>query len=40
MGVWQRSPAGIGIALTNDDLGVSFDAALPGSQPDDVVGSP
>jgi hypothetical protein len=28
MGVWQRSPAGVGIALTNDDLRVSFDAAL------------
>ncbi len=40
MGVWQRSPAGIGIALTNDDLRVSFDAALPDWQPYDVVGSP
>jgi hypothetical protein len=38
MGVWQRSPAGI--ALTNDDLRVSFDAALPDWQPYDVVGSP
>ena len=40
MGVWQRSPAGIVIALTNDDLRVSFDAALPDWQPYDVVGSP
>jgi hypothetical protein len=40
MGVWQGSPAGIGIALTNDDLRVSFDAARPDWQPDDVVGSP
>jgi hypothetical protein len=40
MGVWQRSPAGIGIALTNDDVRLSFDAALPDSQPYDVVGSP
>ena len=40
MGVWQRSPAGIGIALTNEDLRVSFDAALPDWQPYDVVGSP
>jgi hypothetical protein len=29
MGVWQRNPARIGIALTNDDLRASFDAALP-----------
>jgi hypothetical protein len=40
MGVWQRSPAGIGIALTNDDLRVSFDAALPDWQPYDVVDLP
>jgi hypothetical protein len=40
MGVWQRSPAGIGIALTKDDLRASFDAALPDWQPYDVVGSP
>jgi hypothetical protein len=33
MGAWQHSPAGIGIALTNDDLRVSFDAALPDWQP-------
>jgi hypothetical protein len=40
MGVWQRSPAGIGVALANDDLRASFDAALPDWQPYDVVGSP
>jgi hypothetical protein len=40
VGVWQHGPAGIGIALTNDDLRVSFDAALPDWQPYDVVGSP
>ena len=40
MGVWQRSPAGIGVALANDDLRVSFDAALPDWQPYDVGGSP
>jgi hypothetical protein len=40
MGVWRRSPAGIRIALTTDDLRVSFDAALPDWQPLYVVGSP
>jgi hypothetical protein len=40
MGVWQRSPAGIEIALANDNLRASFDAALPDWQPYDVVGSP
>ena len=40
MGVWQRSAAGIGIALTYDDLRVSFDAALPDWQPYDVVEFP
>jgi Alpha amylase, catalytic domain len=40
MGVWQRSPAGIAIALTNEGLRNSFSAALPDWQPDDVVGSP
>jgi Alpha amylase, catalytic domain len=40
MGVWQRSPAGIAIALSNDGLLASFRAALPDWQPDDVVGSP
>ncbi len=40
MGVWRRSSAGIAIALADPDLTASFDAALPGWQPDDVVGSP
>jgi hypothetical protein len=40
MGVWQRSPAGIAIALSNDGLVASFRAALPDWQADDVVGSP
>ena len=40
MGVWRRSPAGIGIALTNPALTASFAAALPDWQPQDVVGSP
>jgi Alpha amylase, catalytic domain len=40
MGVWQRSPAGIAVALSNDNLRASFDAALPDWQPYDVVGSP
>jgi hypothetical protein len=40
MGVWQRSPTGIAIALSNDDLRDSFSAALPDWQPYDVVGSP
>ncbi|HJY44633.1 MAG TPA: alpha-amylase family glycosyl hydrolase [Propionibacteriaceae bacterium] len=40
MGVWQRSPAGVVIALSNDDLKDSFGAALPDWQESDVVGSP
>ena len=40
MGVWQRSPAGIGIALANASLRAAFDAALPDWRDDDVVGSP
>jgi glycosidase len=40
MGVWRRSPAGIAIALTNDNLRASFEAAIPDWQPYDVVGSP
>jgi hypothetical protein len=40
MGVWQRSPAGIRIALANPDLTASFTAAVPDWQPDDVAGSP
>jgi hypothetical protein len=40
MGVWQRSPAGIAIALSNDNLRASFGAALPDWRVADVVGSP
>jgi hypothetical protein len=40
MGVWRRSPAGVAIAMTNPSLTDSFEAALPGYGPPDVVGSP
>src|SRR5436309_2275754 len=40
MGVWERSPAGIAIALENKDLLESFESALPGYTTADVVGSP
>ena len=40
MGVWERSPAGIAIALENDGLVASFREALPDYVPEDVVGSP
>ncbi len=40
MGVWQRSPAGIAIALENESLLESFESALPGYTTADVVGSP
>jgi hypothetical protein len=40
MGVWQRSPAGIAIALENDGLVDSFREALPDFDAEDVVGSP
>lgn len=40
MGVWQRSPAGIAIALADEQLVAEFRAALPDWAPDDVVGSP
>ena len=40
MGVWQRSPAGIAIALANADLRAAFQAALPDWRTEDVVGSP
>ena len=40
MGVWERSPAGIAIALENDDLVASFREALPDYRSEDVVGSP
>ncbi|HVN13099.1 MAG TPA: alpha-amylase family glycosyl hydrolase [Kineosporiaceae bacterium] len=40
MGVWERSPAGLAVALANPSLMSSFRAALPDLTPDDVVGSP
>ena len=40
MGVWERSPAGIAIALENDALVESFRRALPDFTAADVVGSP
>ena len=40
MGVWERSPAGIAIALENDGLVESFRRALPDFTTEDVVGSP
>jgi hypothetical protein len=40
MGVWERSPAGIAIALENEGLLEDFRRALPDVTPEDVVGSP
>lgn len=40
MGVWERSPAGLKIALHNDELQASFEQALPDLRAEDVVGSP
>ena len=40
MGVWQRSPAGVAIAMLNTALTDSFESALPGYEPADVAGSP
>jgi hypothetical protein len=40
MGVWQRSPAGLAIALANPELDASNRAALPDMRPEDVIGSP
>jgi hypothetical protein len=40
MGVWERSPAGVAIALENEALVESFRRALPDFTPEDVVGSP
>lgn len=40
MGVWERSPAGIAIALTNHALQDDFRRALPDVRREDVVGSP
>ncbi len=40
MGVWERSPAGVAIALAEPDLVDGFRVALPDWAPQDVVGSP
>jgi glycosidase len=40
MGVWERSPAGIRIAMENEGLRTEFQRVLPDLTPDDVVGSP
>ncbi|GAA2852330.1 hypothetical protein Acy02nite_52040 [Actinoplanes cyaneus] len=40
MGVWERSPAGIAVARSNEELQRSFRDALPDLRPDDDVGSP
>lgn len=40
MGVWQRSPEGLRIALSNPELDAGNRAALPDLRPDDVIGSP
>jgi glycosidase len=40
MGVWERSPAGVAIALENEGLMESFRRALPDFVTADVVGSP
>jgi hypothetical protein len=40
MGVWQRSPHGLRIALTDPGLDAANRAALPDLRPEDVIGSP
>lgn len=40
MGVWERSPAGIAIALENQSLLDDFRRALPDVRREDIVGSP
>ena len=40
MGVWERSPAGIGIAMQNEGLLEDFRRTLPDFLPEDNVGSP
>lgn len=40
MGVWERSPAGLGIALRDETLMASFRAALPDVTEADLAGSP
>jgi glycosidase len=40
MGVWERSPAGIRIAMTNAALLANFRRALPDFEAEDIIGSP
>ena len=40
MGIWERSPAGIGISMRNKGLLQDFRRALPDFAPEDNVGSP
>jgi hypothetical protein len=40
MGVWERSPAGVRIAMENDNLRAEFQRVLPDLSSEDVVGSP
>src|SRR3954464_9960750 len=40
MGVWQRSPAGLAIALADGGLMAGFRAALPDLTEADIIGSP
>jgi Alpha amylase, catalytic domain len=40
MGVWQRSPAGLRIALSDPELDAGNRATLPDLRPEDVIGSP
>jgi hypothetical protein len=40
MGVWQRSPAGLQIALSDPELDAGNRAALPDLRSEDVIGSP
>jgi hypothetical protein len=40
MGVWQRSPEGLRIAVADPGLEAGMRAALPDLRPEDVIGSP
>ena len=40
MGVWERSPAGLAIARSDDGLMAGMRAALPDLREEDVIGSP
>jgi hypothetical protein len=40
MGVWERSPAGLRIALSNPEIDSGNKAALPDLRAEDVIGSP